>query len=166
MARPSKADQWLTDDGLLLLEHWKRNDLSDAEIAKRIGISGKTLCTWKERYLQISSALKKGLDYAVADAEKALVEKFKVQTITEEKEEVWKNDDGTIKKHKIVTKKQIAPDTTAIIFFLKAKGGWRDNFEITDNTAIDKLDQILKETQENSIAEIKKEEEGKEDGEG
>lgn len=143
MARPSKADQWLTDDGLLLLEHWKRNDLSDAEIAKRIGISGKTLCTWKERYLQISSALKKGLDYAVADAEKALVEKFKVQTITEEKEEVWQNDDGTIKKHKIVTKKQIAPDTTAIIFFLKAKGGWRDNFEITDNTAIDKLDRIL-----------------------
>lgn len=143
MARPSKADQWLTDDGLLLLEHWKRNDLSDAEIAKRIGISGKTLCTWKERYLQISSALKKGLDYAVADAEKALVEKFKVQTITEEKEEVWQNDDGTIKKHKIVTRKQIAPDTTAIIFFLKAKGGWRDNFEITDNSAIDKLDQIL-----------------------
>lgn len=143
MARPSKADQWLTDDGLLLLEHWKRNDLSDAEIAKRIGISSKTLGTWKERYLQISSALKKGLDYAVADAEKALVEKFKVQTITEEKEEVWQNDDGTIKKHKIVTKKQIAPDTTAIIFFLKAKGGWRDNFEITDNTAIDKLDRIL-----------------------
>ena len=143
MASPSKADQWLTDDGLLLLEHWKRNDLSDAEIAKRIGISGKTLCTWKERYLPISSALKKGLDYAVADAEKALVEKFKVQTITEEKEEVWQNDDGTIKKHKIVTKKQIAPDTTAIIFFLKAKGGWRDNFEITDNTAIDKLDRIL-----------------------
>lgn len=143
MARPSKADQWLTDDGLLLLEHWKRNDLSDAEIAKRIGISSKTLGTWKERYLPISSALKKGLDYAVADAEKALVEKFKVQTITEEKEEVWQNDDGTIKKHNIVTKKQIAPDTTAIIFFLKAKGGWRDNFEITDNTAIDKLDRIL-----------------------
>ena len=143
MARPSKADQWLTDDGLLLLEHWKRNDLSDVEIAKCIGISSKTLGTWKERYLPISSALKKGLDYAVADAEKALVEKFKVQTITEEKEEVWQNDDGTIKKHKIVTKKQIAPDTTAIIFFLKAKGGWRDNFEITDNTAIDKLDRIL-----------------------
>lgn len=143
MARPSKADQWLTDDGLLLLTHWKRNDLSDVEIAKRIGISSKTLGTWKERYLPISSALKKGLDYAVADAEKALVEKFKVQTITEEKEEVWQNDDGTIKKHKIVTKKQIAPDTTAIIFFLKAKGGWRDNFEITDNTAIDKLDRIL-----------------------
>lgn len=143
MARPSKADQWLTDDGLLLLEHWKRNDLSDAEIAKRIGISSKTLGTWKERYLPISSALKKGLEYAVADAEKALVEKFKVQTIVEEKEEFWENGEGTTKTHKIVTKKQIAPDTTAIIFFLKAKGGWRDNYEITDNSAIEKLDQIL-----------------------
>ena len=143
MGRPSKVDQWMTDDGLTLLTHWKRNDLSDLEIAKRIGISDKTLRTWKERYLPISSALKKGLEYCIADAEMALTSKFKVQTLTEEKEEIWQGEDGSIKKHKIVTKKQIAPDTTAIIFFLKAKGGWRDNYEIMDNTAIDKLDKIL-----------------------
>ena len=136
MARPSKVEQWLTDDGLSLLTHWKRNDLSDIEIAKRIGISSKTLNTWKEKYVPISSALKKGLTYAVADAEKALVEKFKVQTLTEEKEEIWIAEDGTKKKHKIVTKKQIPPDTTAIIFFLKAKAGWRDNIDISVKSQI------------------------------
>ena len=65
MGRPSKVDQWMTDDGLTLLTHWKRNDLSDLEIAKRIGISDKTLRTWKERYLPISSALKKVLNTAL-----------------------------------------------------------------------------------------------------
>lgn len=136
MARPSKAEQWLTEDGLSLLTHWKRNDLSDIEIAKRIGISDKTLRSWKERYLPISSALKKGMAYAVADAEQALVSKFKTQTLTEEKEEVWQAEDGSIKKHKIVTKKQIPPDTTAIIFFLKAKAGWKDNSDIKATVSI------------------------------
>lgn len=131
MARPSKADQWLTEDGLSLLTHWKRNDLPDVEIAKRIGIKPRTLSDWKERFPQISAALKKGLEYAVADAEKALVEKFKVQTLVEEKEEVWQAEDGSVRKHKIVTKKQVAPDTTALIFFLKAKAGWRDNIDIS-----------------------------------
>ena len=35
MGRPLKAEQWQRDDGLALLEHWKRNDLADAEIAKK-----------------------------------------------------------------------------------------------------------------------------------
>lgn len=126
----------MTDDGLSLLTHWKRNDLSDAEIAQRIGISDKTMQTWKKRFLPISTALKKGIEYAVADAEKALVEKFKTQTLIEEKEEVWQNEDGSVRKHKTVTKKQIPPDTTALIFFLKAKGGWRDNTELRLATSI------------------------------
>lgn len=129
--RPSKAEQWLTEDGLSLLTHWKRNDLSDIEIAKRIGISDKTLRSWKERYIPISSALKKGMSYAVADAEQALVEKFKTQTLTEKKTEIWQDADGNKKTHVVTTEKQIPPDTTAIIFFLKAKAGWRDNIDIS-----------------------------------
>lgn len=136
MGRPSKVEQWLTEDGLLLLTHWKRNDLSDIEIAKRIGISDKTLRTWKEKYIPISSALKKGLEYCVSDAEKALIEKFKKQTITEEREEIWQDENGSLKKHKTVTKKTVMPDTTAIIFFLKAKGGWRDNADAGGSNAV------------------------------
>lgn len=154
MARPSKAEQWTTDDGLSLLTHWKRNDLTDAEIAKRIGIAPPTLKDWKNRFPTISEALKKGMEYCIADAEQALISKFKPYTYREEREEIWQVPTGEtdengkpkmrIKEtHVIRNKKTVMPDTTAIIFFLKAKGGWRDNFEITDNTAIDKLDQIL-----------------------
>lgn len=146
MGRPSKAQQWLSDDGLALLEHWKRNDLTDAEIAKRIGIKAPTLIDWKKRFPQISEALKKGSEYSVADAERALISKFKVTTIKEKKTETWENADGTKRKHVVTTEKQVMPDTTAIIFFLKAKAGWRDDQEITDTTAIDKLDELLNAT--------------------
>lgn len=136
MGRPSKAQQWLSDDGLALLEHWKRNDLTDAEIAKRIGIKAPTLIDWKKRFPQISEALKKGSEYSVADAEQALVEKFKTQTLTEKKTEIWQDADGNKKTHVVTIEKQIPPDTTAIIFFLKAKAGWRDNVDISVRSQI------------------------------
>lgn len=126
MARPSKAEQWLTEDGLRMLTHWKRADLTDAEIAKRIGIVERTFCDWKARYPQIMNAMKKGIEYCIADAEEALLWKFKTQTLVEEKEEIWQDADGSTKKHKVITKKQIPPDTAAIIFYLKSKAGWRD----------------------------------------
>ena len=131
MAKPSKAPAWLEKEKLSLLEHWKRNGLTDAEIAKKIGIAPYTLIDWKKRYPEISQALKKGFDDLLVSAEDALLSRFEIQTITEEKEEVWQTPDGGIKKHKTVTKKQVMPDTAAIIFFLKAKGGWRDNTDLT-----------------------------------
>ena len=154
MGRPSKVDSWLTEDGLLMLTHWKRNDLTDAQIAKKLGIAAPTLIDWKRKYPQISEALKKGLEYCIADAEKALISKFKPYTYEEERMELWQVPTGRKKangqqemeireQHVVRTKKTVMPDTTAIIFFLKAKGGWRDNYEITDNAAVDKLDKIL-----------------------
>ena len=127
--KPSKVEQWMTGDGLSLLTSWKRAGLTDAQIAQKIGITDRALRNWKRKHLPISSALKKGIEYCIADAEEALISKFQTQTITEEKEEVWQDEDGQIRKHKTVTKKQVLPDTTAIIFFLKAKAGWHEVIE-------------------------------------
>lgn len=145
MGRPSKAEQWQTDDGLALLEHWKRNDLPDVEIAKRIGIKPTTLRDWKERFPLISAALKKGGEYSVADAEKALISKFTVSELTETKVEEWTDADGNERRKVTTTTKQIPPDTTAIIFFLKAKAGWRENADIaaTDSKENDILTSIM-----------------------
>ena len=131
MSRPSKAKAWLSEERLRLLSHWKRNGLTDEEIAKNIGIKPPTLIDWKNRYPEISEALKKGFEDMAVDAENALLSRFEIQTITEEKEEIWQTPDGGIKKHKTITKKQVLPDTTAIIFYLKSKCGWRDNVDLT-----------------------------------
>lgn len=37
--RKSLIDEYLTEDGLLLLEGWARDGLTDAEIAHNMGIS-------------------------------------------------------------------------------------------------------------------------------
>lgn len=165
MARPSKVDQWLTEDGLNLLTYLKQTGMTDAQIADEIGIHERVLRKWKERYEPIKSALKTGKTYAIAEAYKALRSMFKVQTLTETITQEWTDHEGN--KHQTVTTKvkEIPPDKTAIIFYMKAQAGWRENTDIVDTSALDKLDELLNQTQEDSLAEIEKEEEEKEDGE-
>ena len=162
--RPSKVQNWLTEDGLSMLTHYKRNDLTDKEIAKRIGIGEATFNDWKKRYPEISEALKNGLEYAVRDAEEALITKFKPYKFEEEKIEMWQvptgetGEDGKPKmrireQHVVRTKKTVMPDTTAIIFFLKSKGGWRDNLSLENGSQVitdqrrKELDEIFKKKQ-------------------
>ncbi|MCC8128614.1 MAG: helix-turn-helix domain-containing protein [Clostridiales bacterium] len=66
-----KYQKWLEPEGLLLLEGWARDGLTDDEIAKKIGCSASTLYDWKSKYPEISEALKKGkevVDYQVENA--------------------------------------------------------------------------------------------------
>ncbi|MCD8160921.1 MAG: helix-turn-helix domain-containing protein [Clostridiales bacterium] len=66
-----KYEKWLEPEGLLLLEGWARDGLTDEQIAKNCGCGVRTLYDWKEKYPQISQALKKGkevVDYAVENA--------------------------------------------------------------------------------------------------
>lgn len=60
--------KWLEDDNLTLLQGWKRNGLTDEQIAKNIGINVRTLDKWKAKYGRIRQALKIGhgqANYAV-----------------------------------------------------------------------------------------------------
>ena len=69
--RKSTSGEWLTDEALLLLEGWARDGLIDEQIAQNMGICVRTLYDWKNKYPQISQAIKKGkavVDYAVENA--------------------------------------------------------------------------------------------------
>lgn len=113
-----KYQKWLTPEGLLLLEGWARDGLTDEQIAKKIGISRKTLNDWKNNYSDICDTLKKGKEVVDYQVENALLNSAL---------------DG---------------NTTAQIFWLKNRrpDKWRDKQkEEADNTALDKLDDILRE---------------------
>ena len=55
-----KYEYWLTEEGLLVLEGWARDGLTDEQIASNIGIGYSTLQTWKGKYQDIQDSLKRG----------------------------------------------------------------------------------------------------------
>jgi transposase len=67
-----KFQKWLTSDGLMLLEAWVRDGLSDEQIARKIGISRSTLSAWKVSYSDISDALSRGKEPVDVEVENAL----------------------------------------------------------------------------------------------
>lgn len=67
--------KWLEQDNLLLLQGWKRNGVTDEEIAKNIGIRRETLYEWKKRYPNINNALKRGREQSNYAVESVLFRK-------------------------------------------------------------------------------------------
>lgn len=66
-----KYDEWLTPEGLLLLEGWARDGLTEKQIAANCRCSPATLRDWMDRFPAIAEALRKGhrsMDYAVENA--------------------------------------------------------------------------------------------------
>lgn len=143
-----KYEYWLTTEGLLKLEGWARDGLTDEQIAKNIGISRSTLNVWKDRYSDISDALKKGKDIIDRQVENALLKRALGYEYEEVKE---KFEDGVITE-RTVMKKEVVPDTTAQIFWLKNRkpDKWRDKPAYEDTSELDKLDAILKGLKDNA----------------
>ena len=119
-----KINEWLEKDKLILLEGWAREGLTDEQIAKNIGINRTTLYDWKKKEVNIADALKKGKEVIDFEVENALLKRALGY---EYEEETYEN--GILTKK---VKKQVPPDTTAQIFWLKnrKKEQWREKVEV------------------------------------
>lgn len=119
--RRGKYEDWLTEDGLLKVQGWARDGLSNEQIAHNIGINKDTLYEWQKRFSDFSDALKKGKEVVDREVENALLKRAMGYEYTEVTQEPVENKDtGEVRMQ--VTKrvtKQIAPDVTAQIFWLK-----------------------------------------------
>lgn len=113
----SKAEYWLTEDGLILLKGWARDGLTDEQIAHNCGISTTTLYNWKNKHIEIFEALKKGKEVVDYQVENAML------------------------------KSALEGNTVAQIFWLKNRrpDKWRDNRNDSaeQQEALKKLDDIL-----------------------
>ncbi|OEG62170.1 MAG: hypothetical protein BHK79_02685 [Halanaerobium sp. MDAL1] len=128
MARRSKYDPDITPE---IAEQYARDGLINEEIASKLGISTTTFYNWQKKYVEFSEALKKGKQVVDAKVEKALLKRALGYDYDEIK--VTVNESGQKKVEK--TKKQVKPDTTAQIFWLKNRlpDKWRDKHEIDQN---------------------------------
>lgn len=85
----ARYTEWLEKDKLLLIQGWKRDGLTDEQIARNMSINPRTLEKWKANYEPIRQAIKRG--------------RTEVNFIVENK----------------LLKKALDGNTTAIIFWLK-----------------------------------------------
>lgn len=136
---PGAAD-WITEDGLLLIEGWARDGITDKQIAEnQIGISERTFTRWKRDNPSIVSALKKGRAPVIEKVEKSLYDLCQVQTYTETIVETYK-ENGKEKTHVRKITRETPPNPTAIIFALKnlKPHKWRDKQEIKGVVGLEK----------------------------
>lgn len=125
-----KYKGWLTNEGLIKIEGWARDGLTDEQITRNMGISPSTLYEWKKKYPEISEALKKGKEVVDRQVENALLKRA-LGYDYEEVKTLIEDVDGKKKKKVEKTVKHIAPDVTAQIFWLKNRKPeiWRDRRE-------------------------------------
>ena len=127
-----KVDYWLTDDGLLLLTSWAREGLVDSEIAKRCGVAYSTLRLWRDKHSAISAALKETKEIIDRMVENALLKRAMGYSYEETTRIYRPDEDGNQKliDTKVIIK-EVAPDTTAQIFWLKnrQRDGWKNDHD-------------------------------------
>ena len=127
-----KYHEWLTEEGLLKVEGWARDGLTNEQIAHNMGITSETLRVWGNKYSAISVALKKGKEVVDRQVENALLKRALGYEYEEVKQIIEKDEKGKDRKRIEKTIKQVIPDTTAQIFWLKNRKPveWRDKQEI------------------------------------
>lgn len=167
-----KYEYWLTPDGLLRLEAYARDGLTDEQIAHNLGVATSTYYEWIKKYSEISEAIKRGKEVVDVLVENALLKRALGYSYNEDKYlsvqmdqgEYFEKLDEFMNKYKyehpeatdselmlvreqfpkiktvLVERKtkEIAPDTTAQIFWLKNRKPetWRDKQELQHSGSI------------------------------
>lgn len=122
------VDDWLTDDGLLLLESWARDGYTMIDIANKIGIDNDCFLRWKDRYPEIRKAVSKGKELVDYQVENALLKSALGYKTKEVKVTTTMRYGKVVETIKEVTDKEIAPSVPAIQMWLynRNKDKWKN----------------------------------------
>lgn len=123
MARPSKYETHVQPK-LTLVEAWARDGLTLDQIAHNLSIHVATLCEYKKEYNELNESLKRGQEEVDVIVENALLKR----ALGYEYEEITYEHGKEVKR----VSKQVVPDTTAQIFWLKNRkpNVWRDRQQL------------------------------------
>jgi len=128
----SKVDEWLKEEKLELLRCWAR-DFTLSDIAKKIGVSEKTLISWRKTYPEIEQAIKDGKEIVDYRVENALLKVALGYTTTDVKTIISppdKNGNRTVRVEKI--EREVPPNPTAIMCWLNNRKPeqWKRNRDL------------------------------------
>ena len=124
-----KYQQWLTPEGLGLVEAWCREGADDKDLAKAMKISRDTLYTWKREHPDISDAISRGRAPARELIENALVKMAKGYTVTvmepvKLRSRLWNPETGKYEEREIW---ELAPKEIHIPMDVRAAKFWLTN---------------------------------------
>ena len=93
MARQTLYEKLEIKDKLELIEGWKRDGLTDQQIANNLGVNVKTIMKWKREKSDFMDAIKKGKEVSDYELENALHKRatgyyYKEETVTNQGEVV------------------------------------------------------------------------------
>ena len=122
------VDDWITDDGLLLLESWARDGYTMTDISNKIGIDNDCFLRWKDRYPEIRKAVSKGKELVDYQVENALLKSALGYKTKEVKVTTTMRYGKVVETIKEVTDKEIAPSVPAIQMWLynRNKDKWKN----------------------------------------
>ena len=114
-----------------LAEGYARQGLSDADIAKNLGISIETYYTYQQKHPEFFEAIREGKKPADLIVENALYKRCIGCVIEEEHSEIIKGENGKPIIKKKIIKKQLPPDVNAARYWLsnRQKERWSNNPE-------------------------------------
>lgn len=125
-----------------------------------MGVAYSTLRTWRDKFSALSAALKKGKEVIDRQVENALLKRALGYEYEEVTRELGVNP-ATGNKELVVTKvvrKEVQPDTTAQIFWLKNRKPdvWRDKQQVEHSGEVtNTIQQLTPEERQKRIAELR-----------
>jgi hypothetical protein len=143
---------------LFEIECWARDGLLEVEICKRLGVGLSTFAVYKNNNQELQETLKTGKEIADYRVEESLYKRalgYKFDEVTKEPV-IQKGTDGiplTDERGAVITEltvtkivtKEVQPDTTAQIFWLKNRrpDKWRDKRDIEHSGGITLEDALM-----------------------
>jgi hypothetical protein len=126
---------------LIQIEAWCRDGLTEEQIAHNLGIGVSTLSKYKVEHVEIVEALKRGKEVIDIQVENSLLKRamgYVYEEVTREPIKDPETGEYNLEITKIV-KKEVQPDTTAQIFWLKNRkpAEWRDKSDIEHSGKIE-----------------------------
>jgi hypothetical protein len=138
------------------IKAWARDGATDEIICKKLNIAQSTFYKYKNEHLEFADALKKGKEDIDIKVENALLKRalgYAYEEVIKENVVDVEGNEG-LKVTKIV-RKQMAPDTTAQIFWLKNRRPelWRDKHDFVDEGGYNENKTTLKGLLEKELKE-------------
>ena len=146
---------WHDEAQLEKITNWAANGYRDADIAKNMGISRSTLYAWLDKYPDISDALKKGRAMCIQQVENTFFRRAmglceEVTTTSESEKALIDGELTVVRQYVKKTTRIPAPDTTALLFYLKNKAGYRSEPEQQVNVDVEVVPTFVYERSEDA----------------